>query len=161
MEDSAVGPRITDINTLLPEIRDVTGALFKATGNGSVPSTTMSLIYLRAGQIVGSTYQAMRHSVDLRKAGESEERIASVATWWDAPYFSEAERAALALTEATFQPNAQGKERVPDELFAEVSKHYDEKALSTLIAVLGSAGYWMNVALILKPTPVAQEASAA
>lgn len=136
---------------LVPEIRELTGALIKATTNGSVPSTTMDLIYMRAGQIVGSAYQTMRHSVDLRKAGESEERIASVATWWDAPYFTDAERAALALTEAVFQPNARGEERVPDDLFAEVSKHYDDRALATLVTVFGSAGYWMNVALIVKP----------
>jgi alkylhydroperoxidase family enzyme len=160
MED-AVGPRIPDINTLVPEIGEVAGALLRATGNGSVPSTTISLIYLRAGQIVGNTYQTMRHSVALREAGESEERIASVATWWDAPYFTDAERAALALTEAVFQPNVRGKERVPDDLFAEVSKHYDERAAATLIAVLGSAGFWMHVALILKPPPVGQEAKSA
>lgn len=151
-------PRISDINTLLPGIGEVAGALMKVTGNGSVPSTTIGLIYLRAGQIVGNTYQTMRHSGALREAGESEERIAGVATWWDAPYFTDAERAALALTEAVFQPNPRGGERVPDELFAEVGKHYDEKALSTLIAVLGSAGFWMHVAMILKPPPVAQEA---
>jgi alkylhydroperoxidase family enzyme len=84
-----------------------------------------------------------------------------VATWWDAPYFTNAERAALALTEAVFQPNARGDERVPDDLFAEVSKHHDEKALSTLTVVLASAGFWMNVALILKPPPVGQEAKPA
>lgn len=160
MED-ALEARIPDVNALMPEIREVAGALLKVTGNGSVPSTTISLIYLRAGQIVGNTYQVMRHSVDLRKTGESEDRIASVATWWDAPYFTDAERAALALTEAVFQPNPRGEERVPDDLFAEVSKHYDQKALSTLMAVLGSAGFWMNVALILKPPPVGQDAEAA
>ena len=53
----------------------------KAAGNGSVPTTTISLVYLRAGQIAGNTYQAIRHSTDLRKAGESEERIGSVGTW--------------------------------------------------------------------------------
>ena len=152
---------IPDVNTFVPEIREVTSALLKATGNGSVPPTTISLIYLRAGQIVGNTYQAIRHSVDLRKAGESEERIASVATWWDAPYFTEGERAALALTEAVFQPNARGEERVPDDLFAEASKHYDEKALSTLMVTLASAGFWMAVALVLKPPPVGQEAESA
>ena len=156
-----MGPRIPDVNTFVPEIRDVAGALAKATGNGSVPLTTISLIYLRAGQIVGNTYQTMRHSVDLRRAGESEERIAAVATWWDAPYFTDAERAALALTEAVFQPSARGKERVPNDLFAEVSKHYDDKDLSTLIVVLGSAGFWMAIALILKPPPVGQEAESA
>lgn len=156
-----MGLRIPDINTYVPEIQEVAGALFKAAGNGSVPPATMSLVYLRAGQIVGSTYQTIRHSTDLRKAGESEERVASVATWWDAPYFTDAERAALALTEAVFQPSARGAERVPDELFAEASKHYDERALSTLIVVLASAGFWMNVALTLKPPPVGQEAQPA
>jgi alkylhydroperoxidase family enzyme len=156
-----VGPRIPDIRTFVPEFQEVVGALLKATGNGSVPPTTISLIYLRAGQIVGNTYQAIRHSVDLRKTGESEERIASVATWWDAPYFNDAERAALALTEAVFQPNVRGEERVPDDLFAEVSKHYDEKALSTLIVVLASAGFWMPVALLLKPPPVGLVAQSA
>jgi|SRR5215467_7757826 len=167
MMEDAMGPRLReDPANLVPEIRELTGALMKATVNGSVPSTTLSLIYLRAGQIVGNTYQTIRHSVDLRQAGESEERIASVAAWWDAPYFTDAERAALALTEAVFQPNARGEERVPDDLFAEVSKHYDERALATLVTILGSAGYWMNVALIvakdlLEPAPSSREARSA
>ncbi len=151
-----MGPRISDVNRYLPEIGAVSGALAKATGNGSVPPATMSLIYLRAGQIVGNTYQAIRHSVDLRKAGESEDRIASVATWWDAPYFTDAERAALALTEAVFQPNAQGQERVPDDLYAKASKHYDKRAMATLMAVLGSASFWMTIAVVLKPPPAGQ-----
>jgi AhpD family alkylhydroperoxidase len=137
----------------------LTGLLVKAASNGSVPKTTISLIYLRAGQIVGSTYQVMRHSADLRKAGESEERIGAVATWWDAPYFTDAERAALALTEAVFQPGARGGERVPDDLFAEVAKHYEDKALSTVAVVLATAGFWMNVAVVLKPPPLGQDAA--
>jgi AhpD family alkylhydroperoxidase len=153
MEDT-VGPRIPDANTHVPEIQELAGALVRAAGNGSVPATTTSLVYLRAGQIVGSTYQVMRHSLDLRKAGESEARIAAVATWRDAPYFTEAERAALALTDAVFQPNARGEERVPDDLYAEAAKHYDDKAMATLMVVLASAGFWMNIALINKPAPV-------
>ncbi len=149
-------PRI-DVNQHVPEVQQVAGALVKAATNGSVPAATVSLVYLRAGQIVGSTYQVIRHSGDLRKAGESDERIASVASWWDAPFFTEAERAALALTDAVFQPNPRGDERVSDELFAEAAKHYDDKALSTLLVVLASAGFWMNVAVVLKP-PVAQSA---
>jgi len=159
--EDAVGPRIPDVNTLVPEVQEVARALVKAAGNGSVPPTTISLVYLRAGQIVGNTYQTIRHSVDLRKAGQSEERIATVATWWDAPYFTDAERAALALTEAVFQPNTRGAERVPDDLFAQASKHYDDKALSTLLVMLASAGFWMNIALVLKPPPVGQQAEPA
>lgn len=153
--------RIPDINRTLPEIQGVAGALLKATENGSVPPTTLSLIYLRAGQIVGSAYQTTRHSAALRTAGESEERIETVATWWDAPWFSDAERAALALTEAAFQPSLPGAERVPDDLFSEASKHYDERGLATLVAILGSAGFWMNIALLQKPMPVGQEVRSA
>jgi AhpD family alkylhydroperoxidase len=156
-----VGFRIPDVNNFVPEVQQVAAAVVKVAGNGSLPPATISLMYLRAGQIVGSTYQVLRHSADLRKAGESEERIASVASWWDAPSFTEAERAALALTEAVFQPSARGAERVPDDLFAEVSKHYDEKALSTLSVLLASAGFWMNIAVILKPPLVGQETTPA
>jgi AhpD family alkylhydroperoxidase len=160
MEDN-VGMRISDANALVPEIQQVAGALVKATGNGSVPPTTISLIYLRSAQIVGNTYQVARHSADLRKAGESEERIATVASWWDAPYFTDAERAALALTDAVFQPAPRGEERVPDEVFARAASHYDEKALTTLMVTLGSAGFWMAIAMLLKPAPAGQEAAAA
>ncbi|WP_232326546.1 carboxymuconolactone decarboxylase family protein [Microbispora sp. ATCC PTA-5024] len=150
--------RIPEINTLVPEIQEVARALVKATGNGSVPSGTISLVYLRAGQLVGNTYQVLRHTSDLRRAGESEERIACVASWGDATCFTDAERAALALTDAVFQPNPRGEERVPDDLFAEVAEHYDEKAQATLTAVIASAGFWMNVALVLKPPPAGQAA---
>ena len=149
-----MGPRIPDANTHLPEFQELAGTLVKATANGSVPATTTSLVYLRAGHIVGSTYQVMRHSADLRRAGESEARIAAVATWRDAPYFTDAEQAALTLTDAVFQPGPRGEERVPDDLYAEVAKHYDDKAMATLMVVLASAGFWMNVALISKPAPV-------
>jgi hypothetical protein len=43
---------------------------------------------------------------------------------------------------------------VPDDLYIEVAKHYDDKAMATLMVVLASAGFWMNIALITKPTPV-------
>lgn len=145
--------RIPDANTHLPEIQELAGLLVKATGNGSVPATTTRLVYLRAGLLVGSTYQVLRHSTDLRAAGEPEARIAAVATWHDAPHFTDAERAALTLTDAVFQPAPRGGERVPDDLYAEVAKHYDDKAMATLMVVLASAGFWMNVALVNKPAP--------
>ncbi|HKN97578.1 MAG TPA: carboxymuconolactone decarboxylase family protein [Pseudonocardiaceae bacterium] len=150
--------RIPEINTMIPEIQEVAGALVKATANGALPAETISLVFLRAGHIVGSTYQVQRHTGDLRRAGVSEERIAGVATWWDAPYFTDAERAALALTDAVLQPSPRGEERVPDDLWAEVAKHYDAKALSTLTVLLASAGFWMAIALLIKPPPAGQAA---
>jgi alkylhydroperoxidase family enzyme len=75
-----------------------------------------------------------------------------VASWRDAPYFSDAERAALALAEAVFQPNA-GGERVPDELYAKAAAHYDDRALWTLTVAIGQICFFIPVALIAKPIP--------
>jgi alkylhydroperoxidase family enzyme len=136
---------------LVPELAAVSGALFKATGNGSVPQTTISLIQLRAGQIVGNTYLTIFNSDNLRRAGEkSEEKITAVATWWDAPYFTDAERAALALVEAVLQPATQA-ERVSDELFAYVSEHYDAQALTTLVIAIGQVNFFAALATVGKP----------
>ncbi|MFF0751759.1 carboxymuconolactone decarboxylase family protein [Streptomyces sp. NPDC004267] len=138
----------------VPEVADVSAALFRATGNHSVPRTTINLIHLRAGQIVNNTYLTILNTGFLRKAGETEERITAVASWQDAPYFTAAERAALALLEATLQPTPHGRERVSDELYAEVAEHYDQKAMATLTIAIGQINFFIALAVIGKPQPV-------
>ncbi|UNO41264.1 carboxymuconolactone decarboxylase family protein [Streptomyces sp. MST-110588] len=146
-------PRMAeDPAELVPELAAVSQALFKVTGNGSVPRSTISLVQLRAGQIVGSTYLTVLHTGFLRKAGEPEERITSVASWQDSPYFTGAERAALALVEAVLQPRTHG-ERVCDELYAQAAEHYEPKALATLMFAIGQVNFFIAVALIAKPVP--------
>ncbi|MFJ3881378.1 carboxymuconolactone decarboxylase family protein [Streptomyces sp. NPDC090077] len=147
--------RMADPGAFVPELNDVSAALFRATGNRSVPRTTVSLVHLRAGQIVHNTYLTVLNTSFLRKAGESEERITAVSSWQDAPYFTPAERAALALVEATLQPAPRGQERVTDELYAEVAAHYDEKALATLTIAIGQINFFIALAVIGKPQPVA------
>ncbi|MFE7743204.1 carboxymuconolactone decarboxylase family protein [Nocardia sp. NPDC057455] len=146
------GSRLPNPQQLVPALGEVGAALLEATGNGAIAPVTISLVQLRAGQIVGSTYLALLHTGNLRTAGESEERIAAVATWRDAPYFTEPERAALTLVEAVLQPASQG-ERVPEELFARVSEHYDHTALSTLAIAIGQVNFFIPLALIGKPLP--------
>ncbi|GHF66411.1 hypothetical protein GCM10010218_54960 [Streptomyces mashuensis] len=150
---TTTGPRMTDDpTTLVPELAEVSAALFKAVGNRTIPRTTISLIQLRAGQIVGNTYLTVLHTDFLRKAGETEQRITAVASWKDAPYFTDAERAALALVEAVLQPAVQG-ERVPDELYEEAARHYEPKALATLMIAIGQVNFFIPIALIAKPIP--------
>jgi alkylhydroperoxidase family enzyme len=144
--------RLPDPSQLFPELVGIAGAMVKAIQNGSVPLTTMSLVQLRAGQIVGSTYHTVGRTEDLRKAGETEERITAVASWQDAPYFTDAERVALELVEAILTPNPFG-ERVPDELFAKATAHYDDKALWTLTLAISVVCYFIPVALVGKPIP--------
>ncbi|MEV5595358.1 carboxymuconolactone decarboxylase family protein [Streptomyces sp. NPDC052496] len=153
MAQIPMAPRMAeDPGQLVPELAQVSAALFAVTSNGSVPRATISLVQLRAGQIVGSTYLTVLHTGFLRKAGESEERITSVASWQDSPYFTAAERAALALVEAVLQPSAAG-ERVSDELYAQAAELYEPKALATLMFAIGQVNFFIAVALIAKPGP--------
>ena len=144
--------RLPDPSRFVPEVAEIAGAMFQAAQNGSIPQTTISLVQLRAGQIVGNTYHTVRQTGDLRKAGGTEERITAVASWRDAPYFTDAERVALELVEAGLTPNPFG-ERVPDELYAKASAHYDDKALWTLTLAIGQICFFIPVALIAKPIP--------
>lgn len=151
-EHHEIPSRLPDLTGEFPELAALSGAVHKALRNGPVPLTTLGLVALRAGQIFGSTYHTVRVTGDLRKSGEGEERINGVATWQDAPYFTEAERVALELVEAVLTPNPFG-ERVSDELFARASAHYDDKALWTLTAGIGHMFMFVPVALIGKPIP--------
>ncbi|MER6826815.1 carboxymuconolactone decarboxylase family protein [Streptosporangium sp. NPDC000563] len=137
---------------LVPELKDVGGALYRAIGNGTVPPTTIGLVQLRVGQIVGSTYLTVLHTGNLRETGATEESIAAVASWRDALCFTDAERVALELAESVLTPNLSG-ERVSDELYARASEQYDDKALATLIMAIGQVCFFLPLALIGKPLP--------
>ena len=144
--------RLPDPIQVFPDLAAVAAGMSKATLNGSIPRTTIGLVQLRAGQIVGSTYHTVRQTENLRKAGETEQRITAVASWQDAPYFTDAERVALELVEAVLTPSPFG-ERVPDELFAKASAHYDDTALWTLTVTISQICFFIPVALIAKPIP--------
>ncbi|MFI6817735.1 carboxymuconolactone decarboxylase family protein [Nonomuraea sp. NPDC050328] len=77
------------------------------------------------------------HTQALVKAGESVERIAAVAAWREAPFFSEAERAALELTEAVTRLADRSGEAVDDELWGLVAGHYGERQISALLLLVG------------------------
>jgi alkylhydroperoxidase family enzyme len=144
--------RLPDPTPLFPELVGMAGTMVKALQNDSIPQSTVNLVQLRAGQIVGSTYHTVGRTDQLRKAAETEERIAAVASWQDAPYFTDAERVALELVEAILTPSPFG-ERVSDELYARASAHYDDKALWTLTLAISQICYFIPIALVGKPIP--------
>lgn len=144
--------RLPDPSRYFPELATIAAAMTKATRNGSIPHATVGLVQLRAGQIVGSTYHTVRQTGLLRTAGETEERITAVASWQDAPYFTDAERVALELVEAVLTPNPSGA-RVPDELYARASAHYDDRALWTLTLAMSQICFFVPVALVARPVP--------
>ena len=144
--------RLPDPLHLFPELGAMAAAMTKAVQNGAVTRTTVHLVQLRAGQIVGNTYQTVRQTGELRDAGETEERITAVASWRDAPFFTGAERVALEMVEAVLTPNP-FSERVPDELFARAARHYDDKALWTLVLAISQICFFVPVAVVAKPIP--------
>jgi AhpD family alkylhydroperoxidase len=116
----------------IPGALDGLKAVAAAADQGGLPHTTTGLVHLRASQINGCAVCVDMHARDLKKAGESDERIWAVGAWRDAPFFTDAERAALALTEAVTRLSDRS-DPVPDEVYDEAAAHFDEKALACLI----------------------------
>src|SRR5437868_15035503 len=123
-----IEPRIPNIAGTVPEALQALLALAKAAAKGGIPPTTHKLVHLRASQINGCSYCVDMHSRELKEAGESEQRIVAVAAWHDAPFFTDAERAALALTEAATRLSDR-TDPVPDAIWEEAKRHYDEAGL--------------------------------
>jgi AhpD family alkylhydroperoxidase len=118
--------------------------LAKASQRADVPITTHYLMHLRASQINGCSVCVDMHSRELKLAGETDTRIHMVAAWREAPYFSAAERAALALTEALTRI-ADRPEAVSDEIWDEAARHYDEAQLSSLVLSIASINVWNRI----------------
>ncbi|HKA96439.1 MAG TPA: carboxymuconolactone decarboxylase family protein [Streptosporangiaceae bacterium] len=110
-------------------------ALFKAVYAGGVDPATLELVHLRASQINGCSACVDSGARSARKAGETEERLATVAAWREAPYFSDAERAALALAEAATRL-ADRPDPVPDQVWDAAAAHYDEKGLAAIVLMI-------------------------
>jgi AhpD family alkylhydroperoxidase len=149
MPDTAtIEQRMPSVVTLVPDALKALYALNKSAKRGGLPETTAYLVHLRASQINGCSFCSEMHSRELKEAGESDERIWTVAAWREAPYFTAAERAALALTEALTRI-ADRPDPVPDEIWEEVTRHYDEQALASLIIEIAGINVWnrFNVAI--------------
>ena len=107
--------RIKNPAMIIPEAMQAIQAMSASFHNKGVPEETLALVHLRASQINGCSPCVQAGAAGARKAGESEDRIATVAAWREAPYFTDAERAALALAEAVTRL-ADRPDPVPDEV---------------------------------------------
>ncbi|MDR6549610.1 carboxymuconolactone decarboxylase family protein [Paenibacillus qinlingensis] len=104
----------------------------------------VELIKLRASQINGCAYCLDMHSKDARAMGETEQRIYLLNAWREAPFYTESERAALALTEAVTQISNGG---VSEELFEKVRRHFDEEQFVDLIMAINAINAWNRIAI--------------
>jgi AhpD family alkylhydroperoxidase len=134
-------PRMRNIATINPEAVKALQALGASAEKGGVPAKTLGLIHLRASQINGCSVCVDMHPRIMKKAGETDERLFAVSAWRDAPYFTDAERAALALREAVTRLSDRA-DPVPDEIWDEAARHYDEKALAALVVQIALINVW-------------------
>ena len=138
--------RMTNPAFAVPGAMDALNAVAKTISRARVP-ISRELLHLRASQINGCSVCVDMHAKGARKAGESEERVFAVAAWRETPYFSEAERAALALTEALTRL-ADRADQVPDDIWDAAAEHFDETQLGALVLDIGTINLWnrLNIA---------------
>jgi AhpD family alkylhydroperoxidase len=133
--------RIANPAMLFPEVIKNLQAAGRAVESAGVAEKTLNLVHLRASQINGCGVCVDMHWRLAKKVGETDERLVAVAAWHDAPYFTEAERAVLALTEAGTRLSDRS-DPVPDEIWDEAARHYNERQLAAIVLHIGMINLW-------------------
>lgn len=138
--------RIQNPALLLSDAMPHLQALAKSTENCNVPARTLALAHLRASQINGCGV-CVDMSIRFKKSEETPERLFAVCAWRDTPYFTEAERAVLALTEAVTRLSDR-PDPVPDDVWNEAKRHYDDSQLAVILLHVSLTNVWnrLNVA---------------
>jgi len=124
--------RMNNPANVLPGSMEAIQSVIKAAYSAGVPQPTMQLTHLRASQVNGCSPCVYSGAIGAKKAGESDERLFAVAAWRETDLFSEAERAALALAESMTRL-ADRPDPVPEEVWDEAARHFDEKQLAGLV----------------------------
>jgi AhpD family alkylhydroperoxidase len=136
--------RIANPGTLLPDAMPAILTLLKTTRTGGVPEPLLELVHLRASQINGCSACVDSGARAAKKAGESDERLFALAAWRETPYFTDAERAALALTEAATRLSDRA-DPVPDEIWDAAASHFDERQLAALTLMIAVTNLFNRV----------------
>ncbi|MFE6487611.1 carboxymuconolactone decarboxylase family protein [Streptomyces sp. NPDC057757] len=140
----AVGQARVDFAKSAPKVfRALIG--FDAAARDGLDPALVELIQIRASHLNRCAYCLHMHTNDARKAGESQDRLHMVAVWHEARhFFTERERAALALTEAVTLIADSG---VPDDVYARAAAVFDDQELAHVLALIFAINTWNRVAL--------------
>ena len=132
---------------VIPEAMQALMALGTVPAKAGLSPLLLELISLRASQINGCSVCIDGHPRIAKKAGETDERLFAVSAWRDTPYFTPAERAALALTEAVTRVSDRANP-VPDDIWDEATRHFDGKSLAALVIAIANINVWnrLNIA---------------
>jgi AhpD family alkylhydroperoxidase len=129
---------------VLPDVVKGVNTIYKAIHSGGAAPEILELVHLRASQINGCAACIDMGGRAATKAGETPERLWSVVAWREAPYFTDAERAALALTEAATRL-ADNPDPVPDHIWNEAARHYDDAQLASLVLSIATINTWNRI----------------
>lgn len=143
-----------DYGKTLPEGLRVVNALDRYATNCGLEAPLRELIRLRVSQVNGCPYCIDMHTKDARTGGESEQRLYNLSVWRETPYYTDRERAALALTEAV---TSIATERVSDEVYAEAKKHFSDEELVKLLINISMINVWNRFAITFRDEPGSYE----
>ena len=144
--------RMTNPAMLIPDALQALLSLNAAIKQGDVPHRTLELAHLRASQINGCSACVDIGTRSAKKGGETDERLHAVAVWRESPRFTDAERAALALTEAVTRLSDR-PDAVPDDVWEEAARHYDEKELAALILSIATTNAFNRINVTIRQAP--------
>ncbi|MEO3930395.1 carboxymuconolactone decarboxylase family protein [Micromonosporaceae bacterium B7E4] len=136
--------RVNNPAALLPEAVKAVNLLYKESHSVGLPASTLELVHLRASQINGCGPCVDSGARAAKKNGETDERLFAVAVWRETPYFTDAERAALALAEAATRL-ADRADAVPDEIWEEAAKHFNERELAALVLWIATTNFFNRI----------------
>lgn len=140
------------ISALAPQMYRAMLTLDKAISHHTLPKPLVELVKLRASQINGCVYCVDSHSTDAKAAGETDVRLHGVVVWQETPYYTDQERAALALTESMTRL-ADAYDRVPDAVWDHAGKHLTETELAELVMVITVINAWNRICVSTRMTP--------
>ncbi|WP_043475779.1 carboxymuconolactone decarboxylase family protein [Kitasatospora sp. MBT66] len=135
--------RMANPAVVIPEAMPAILGVVKAAKKGGVPESVLELVHLRASQINGCSYCVVGGVASAKKNGESDERLHAVAAWREAPFFTEAERAALELSEHVTR--LADRAVVPDEVWNAAAEHFDEKQLASMVLWISLTNFFNRI----------------
>jgi AhpD family alkylhydroperoxidase len=137
--------RMKNPEVVLPDAMKGIQSIYKAMYQGGVSPTLLELVHLRASQINGCSACVYAGVEGAKKHGETDERLHSVAAWREAPFFTEEERAALALTETATRIADRPGKAVPDEIWDQAADHFNEEQLSAIILMISLTNFFNRI----------------
>ncbi|MFI6806733.1 carboxymuconolactone decarboxylase family protein [Streptomyces luteogriseus] len=153
MSESPSTTRVA-LKKITPDVSAAMGSLHaaavSAAQDAKLEPELLELVRIRASQINGCAFCLDMHTRDARGQGETEQRLHTLAAWRETPFFTERERAALALTEAVTLVH---DGRVPDAVYAEAAEVFDENQIAALIWAATVINAYNRIAIATRMVP--------